>query len=68
MDFDAMDAIFELAASTSLISLLFTSNCRFYKHLRTLVLGLHVIDMIFKLVTLDDLDDASNLNQSIGCD
>lgn len=68
MDFDAMDAIFELAASTSLISLLFTSNCRFYKHLRTLVLGLHVIDMIFKLVTLDGLDDASNLNQSIGCD
>ena len=68
MDFDAMDAIFELAASTSLISLLFTSNCRFYKHLRTLVLDLHVIDMIFKLVTLDDLDDASNLNQSIGCD
>ena len=68
MDFDAMDAIFELAASTSLISLLFTSNCRFYKHLRTLVLGLHVIDMIFNLVTLDDLDDASNLNQSIGFD
>lgn len=31
-------------------------------------MGLDIIYMIFKLVTLDELDDASNLNQSIGFD
>ena len=33
--------------------------------LRTLVMGFHGIDVIFKLATLDQLDDVSNLNQSI---
>ena len=31
-------------------------------------MGLDIIYMIFKLVTLDELDDASNLNQSTGFD
>ena len=33
--------------------------------MRTLVMGLDGMDVMFKLLTLDDLDSVSNLNQSI---
>ena len=33
--------------------------------LRNLIMGLDEIDVIFKLATLDELDDVSNLKQSI---
>ena len=62
---DGMDVIFTLATSPSLMSLLFPSNFRFSEHLRTLVIGPDRIDVIFKLATLDELDDVSNLNQFI---
>ena len=32
---------------------------------RLLVVSLDEIDVIFKMITLDELDDISNLNQSI---
>ena len=60
-----MNVIFKLVTSHILMSLLFLSNFRFYRQLRTLVMGPDGIDMIFKLAFFDGPHDVTNLNQSI---
>ena len=47
------------------MSLLFQSNFKLCKQLQALVIGLDGIDEDLKLAPLDELDGASNLNQSI---
>ena len=62
---DGMDVSFKLANYPSLRPLLFLSNFRFQEQLRTLVMELDGIDVIFKLESLDEPDDVSNHSQSI---
>ena len=54
-----MDVIFKLATSPSLMSPYFPSNFMLYEQLRTLVMGLDEIDVIFKLANIDDLNDVT---------
>ena len=58
---DEMDVIFKLTTSPSLISLLFPSNVRL-KDISEPYSRDGMGKVIFKLATLDELNDVSNLN------
>ena len=60
---DRTDVVFKLATSRSVHY--FFQAISGFKNIRTVITSLDEIDVIFKLATLDKLDNVSNLGQPI---